>query len=101
RHDARHVEELVDDLRLRPRAVVDRLTGAVAPPLVNRAAVQHIGPAEDGVERSPQLVRHDGEELILQPIRFLGARARRALAFEELEAAHEEGIRAIRQIYWR
>ena len=56
RHDARHVEELVDDLRLRLGAVVDRLTRAIAPPFVDRAAAEHVGPAEDGVERRPQLV---------------------------------------------
>ncbi len=47
---------------------------------------QHVRPAEDGVERGPQLVRNGGEELILQTVAFLRAGARCALSLEQFLA---------------
>ena len=85
-HDPRDVEQIVDQLGLPPRAVVDRVRRARALRVVECAAAQHVGPAEHGVERRPQLVRHDREELILQAIGPLRGRARRLLALEELLA---------------
>ena len=75
RNDPGHVEQLVDQPRLPLRVVVDRIGSArsrLASSSVFRA--QHVGPAEDRVERRAQLVGDGREELILQAIAFLGAR---------------------------
>ena len=59
---------------------------AVALRFVELAALQHVRPAEDRVQRRAQLVRDGREELILQPVRLFGAAARRVLALEQLSA---------------
>ncbi len=56
RHDARHIQQLVDELRLPCGAGVDCLAGPIAPRLLESAASQHVCPAENGVERRTQLV---------------------------------------------
>src|SRR6476646_5844526 len=55
--------------------------------LGNRSAhpkCQQLSVAGDGVERSPQLVGHRGQELTLRGIRFLRFLSRRSLALYEL-----------------
>ena len=44
------------------------------------AALQHLGVAEDGVERRPELVREGGQEFVLGPAGF-GRRLLQALLF--------------------
>ena len=59
-----------------------------------RACPQHRHPAEDGVERRPQLVRQRGEELVLQPVGLLGvARARSVQAPSRARRAARTGAR--------
>ncbi len=48
------------------------------------AALHHLGEAEDGVERRPQLVAHVGEELGLRAVRALGLRLLLEVAFGEV-----------------
>ena len=45
------------------------------------AALQHLHPAEDRVQRRPQLVRQRGEEFVLQAARFFGGGEPRELGF--------------------
>ena len=61
--------------------------GAFAQRLVDLLRAQHVRPTEDGIEWRPQLVRHRRQELILQPVAFLGmTRARHARARAALDA---------------
>ena len=54
--DPRHVEQILDELRLPLGAVVNRLGGAIAQWALECAAAQHLGPSEDRVQRRAQLV---------------------------------------------
>jgi hypothetical protein len=69
--DARDVEEILDQLRLRAPAALDRLDRAIAA-LSERKTLEHTRPSEHGGERRPQLVRHHREKLVLGAIRGLG-----------------------------
>ena len=72
-HDPRHVQQVLDQARLPFGAVMNGDEGAFAPGLIEFAPPQHLGPSKDGIERRPELVRDNREELILQPVRLLGA----------------------------
>ena len=74
----RDVEEIGDDLRLRACVALDDFEGVRRASLRQQSAAEQRDPPEDGVERRPQLVGHHREELVLQPVGFLG-RAARAL----------------------
>src|SRR6185503_3009608 len=63
------------------RAAAGSTLTASSTPLVR---AQDVGPAQDRVERRAQLVRDGGEELVLEPVRALGLRARGVLAGERL-----------------
>ena len=82
--DPRDVEDVVHQLRLDARVAFD---GLQRPPqlllALQRAGAEHAGPAEDGVERRPQLVRDGGEELVLRAVRLLELRARLLLAQQQ------------------
>jgi hypothetical protein len=85
--DARQVEQVVDQLHLHVGVAHDR----VHRPLHDRrvrelAALQHARPAEDGIERRAQLVRQDGQELLLGAVGGLGALAGDALLAQQLLA---------------
>ncbi len=86
RHDARHVQQLVDEMRLVFGAVVNRPVGALPAGAIEGAAPEDLRPAENGVERRAQFMGDDGQELILQAVRLFGALARGLLALEQLEA---------------
>ncbi|MGH7463080.1 MULTISPECIES: hypothetical protein [Cupriavidus] len=47
-------------------------------------AAQHMGPDRDHVERVAQLVRQDGDELVLHPVQSLDAGSCCLLAFAQL-----------------
>src|SRR5262249_55796103 len=70
--DARHVEDVLDELPLGlsvPADGVDALRQRrIGAPLLEEAR-----PADDGVEGRPELVRHRREELVLDAARLLGA----------------------------
>ena len=51
-----------------------------------RLPAGHDGPAEDGVERRAELVRHRGQEVVLRAVRDLRLGPRGALALEEARA---------------
>ena len=58
---------------------------------VGEVAPEHLGPAEDGVERGAQFVGERGQELVLHAAHALGFHAGGALAVEELGVLFEEG----------
>ena len=67
RHDARHVEHILDDLgqgRDVPRHRVDRAGLFLAG---QQSRLHHADVADNRVQRRPQLVRERREELVLQP----------------------------------
>ena len=71
-HAARHVEDVVDQLRLRLGIAFDRLDRAPGLLLIQLSADQHPRPAEDGAERCAQLVRNGREEFVLQAVEIVG-----------------------------
>ncbi len=83
--DARHIEQVFDQLRLRARASIDGLHRALALTVVEPAGLEQMGPADDRVHRRAQLVRQVREELVFQASRLFGmscerrARARKPL----------------------
>ena len=68
--DARDVEEVFDQSRLRARVALDALEAAFPRRLIGAGRAQHPRPAEHRVQRRPQLVRQRGQEFVLQPIGF-------------------------------
>ena len=97
-----HVEQVVDQLRLRPGVAFDHLQ-PLAPGFGQLVfAQQHLRPAEDGIERRPQLVADDGEELVAGGVRLLRSLAfrleqARPLARGEVGNHHAEGVRVLRR----
>ena len=77
--DARHVEQILDQLILRDGVPLDDVDRARPLLRRDRVGLQHPGVAEDDVERRAQLVRQRGEELVLQLVGGL----RRALGFAQ------------------
>ena len=77
--DARQVEDLVDQVEQMLPGIVD-VARIFAVGLVahrpEHLVGHHLGEAEDGVERRPQLMAHRGEEARLGEVGFLGAAAR-------------------------
>ena len=84
-HDARHVEQVFDQLGLGLRVAHDGVDCRRERWIV-RGPPQDVGPADDGVQRSPQLVAQRGEELVLQQRCPLRLGAREPLRFEQLLA---------------
>src|SRR5690606_17504419 len=64
-HDARDVEELLDEAHLLPRVALDRLEAAAQGLRVEGAREKELRPAQDRLERRSQLVREHGEKLVL------------------------------------
>jgi len=62
---ARDVEQVLDDPRLQSRAALDRFQGTAGRRGVGVALAQERRPGEDRREGGTQLVREDGEELVL------------------------------------
>jgi len=87
--DARGVEQIVDQPRLVVDVALDRLGGALDERFVERVRRRHqVAPAAQRVERRAQLVRDDGEELVLRPLaRSASARSRCSATNQLLELA--------------
>ena len=84
--DAAHVQQVVDELRLRAGVAldgVDALAEVLGRELVQ---AQELRPAEDGIERGAQLVRQRGEKLVLHDAGVLGLGARGAFGLQQLSA---------------
>ena len=85
--DAAHVQQVVDDLRLRAHVALDGLEPARRGPRRSTSPLpQERRPALDRIQRRAQLVRQRREELILHVAQAFGLRARRALGLQELLA---------------
>src|ERR1051325_6285818 len=59
--DARHVEQVFDQLYLRAGVALDGFEGAHGGRMIHVAPLQQVGPTEYGRERRPQLVRERGD----------------------------------------
>ena len=66
--NARDVEDVFDQLRLRRGVLPNDLGRALHGGPIAGALPQDVRPAHDGVERRPQLVRQGRQELVLQPV---------------------------------
>ncbi len=94
--DARDVEDVLDQLRLRLGVAADDVDGLPGAVGRQRAGEQHLHPAEDGVERRAQLVRQRREEIVLQPARLFGRGQAGVLGLlargdDQTDAAHADG----------
>ena len=78
-HDPLHVEDVRNELLLALCVADDGLDGGLVAFRRQPRILQHVRPAEDGVERRAQLVRERGEKLVLHAAGFfrLGAQAPR------------------------
>ena len=72
RDDPREVEQVLDELGLDLGIPVDRVEALLDVLVVELAGTEQSRPADDGVERGPQLVREGREELVLHPAGHLG-----------------------------
>ena len=79
---ARHVEQVVDQPRLRVRVALDRCERALLLRLRHLLRAEDARPAVDRRQRRAQLVRDGHQELVLQVARFFGRLARLLLALE-------------------
>ena len=68
--DARDVEDVRDQAGLDLGVAVDRLRRLQDRRRVRRAVAEDVAPPHDGVERRPQLVGEDGQELVLTVVRL-------------------------------
>jgi hypothetical protein len=69
--DARNVQQVLDQLRLRARVAFDRLQRADALFLGQLRGTQHVCPAEHGIQRCAQLVRDGGQKLVFGAVGLL------------------------------
>ena len=101
--DLRHVENAVDDRQEMLAGTVDQRGIFVAALAVEQKLVflhQHIGEADDGIERRAQFVAHGGEEAafgVIGALRFgmrVELRLLQALAFGDV-AQHRDDFAAI------
>ena len=84
-HDARSVEEIVDEARLVVDVALDGFRRALDQRLLEwTGRREQMAPAAQRVERRAQLVRHDGEELVLGAVRALGLGAQPLLGHHQL-----------------
>ena len=88
RDDARHVEDVFDELCLRLRVPVDDFEPALQARRVGVRIAEHRRPSQDRVERRAQLVRQRGEEFVLQAVRRFRLLARHLERVEQV--AHFE-----------
>src|ERR1041385_638349 len=72
RNDARHVEQVVDDLLRRACFALNAFDGARRARRVELARSEQQGPAVDGRQRRPKLVRDRGEEVVLEARSLFG-----------------------------
>ena len=70
-NDSRHVEEVVDDERQGRGVAFNGLDGMAGACVRQLLRGQHPRPSEYRIERRAQLVRHHGDEVILETIRFI------------------------------
>ena len=70
--DPHHVQQVVDQPGLEVDVLADHLQGRADLLGVGRPLQHRGGRQEDRVERRPQLVREDGEEVVLRPVGTLG-----------------------------
>ena len=68
-NDQRDIEHAVDEARLRPPRPVDRLDRPHGLRRIEPSAREQPRPTEDGIQRRPEFVRHDGQELVFHPVR--------------------------------
>ena len=70
--DARQLDQIFDDARLRLRVAFDARHGALDRGGIHVGRADDLEPAEHRVEGRAEFVRYRGEELVLEAIAFLG-----------------------------
>ena len=83
RDDLADVQEIRNQLRLKSGVLRDDLESALNGRRVVRALQQEVRPAENRVQRRTQLVRHQGDEFVLAPIRTFGVGTRGCQRFQQ------------------
>ena len=68
--DARQIQQVFHELRLRPGVALNRAQGMLDAPGFDRLVEDHRRPPEDGVQRCPQLVRQGGKEFVFDSVRL-------------------------------
>jgi len=79
RHDARDVQQVLDEALLRPGIALYRLVRARLRRLIESPGAQQRDPSEDRIERRAQLMRHGSQELVLQPAQLFSLTAQQLL----------------------
>ena len=90
-HDARDVEQIVDELPLGVGVAVDDFQRSLGRRGVEDPIAQHPGPAEHRVQRRPQFVGQRGEELVLERVGRLGLGAGGLLPLVEPRVVDRRG----------
>ena len=70
--DTRYIEHVFDQLGLSFGIAFDRFERPACRHFVEPLGPEDLRPAQNGVERSPQLVRQDREEFVFGPVGLLG-----------------------------
>src|SRR5690242_14108705 len=89
--DTRHVENVVDDLRLRFGIAPDHFDSLLGYRIVERPTFEQSRPAEYRGERCAQLVRNRREKLVLQTVRLFRRLSRAAFQFEQSHILDRHG----------
>ena len=90
RDDPGDVEQVLDELGLDLGVAVDGVEALLDVLVVELARAEQSRPADDGVERRPQLVRERGEELVLHPAGRLGLGSRILRALVQAGIVHSQ-----------
>ena len=79
--EARDIEKIGDEMRLRAGIALDRVEAALEAGILRM--LQHLHPVENGIQRRAQFVRQHRHELVLGAADVLGGRPGRLLAFQQ------------------
>ncbi len=74
--DARDVQEVGHESHLQPRVAADDVECVYHALGAQLPARDHVGPADDRVQRGAQFVRHQAEEFVLRPVGLFSGQAR-------------------------
>ena len=87
----RKIEQFIDKAHLPGGILLNRTNRSFGRRRVEGALLEHGRPPEHGAERGAQLVRHEGDELVFQPVRGFCFGTRRLRRFVEAGAFERLG----------